>query len=315
MRAWVSAFAGITALAALAVPAEAAGDPFRELPANVRTFLAAYTAWGEGPRDVDAYLDLFVSDGSARLWDSGLQRPIDTPEGIRAQIEGVNRLVPDYRFVPEEATASPDGKVAFVEARNTGTVNGKAVSFRTTHRLVFGDREPARVQDGRRSWDQVELFEPVADAQHPLPGLFDGITSSPGDPRPGVGLPTAVRQQLWEREKSEALVAGHPGTASLSGPGLAAPITGRASLTAYLDRFFGKVGELRLQPGVTVRSGDTTYQEWLGTATAHGGGDARPIPFAMVERTGSQRWSLRFDTLDLVASRETVAVLRERIFG
>ncbi|AXB43264.1 nuclear transport factor 2 family protein [Amycolatopsis albispora] len=312
MRAWVSAFAATTALAALAAPAEAG---FTELPANVRTFMAAYTAWGDNPRDVDAYLNLFVSDGSARLWDSGLQQPIDTPAGIRAQIEGVNRLVPDYRFVPEEVTASPDGKVAFVEARNTGTVNGQAVSFRTTHRLIFGEREPARVQDGRRSWDQVELFEPVADAQHPLPGLFEGITSSPGDPRPGVELPTAVRQLLWQREKSEALVAGHSGTASLSGPGLTAPITGRTSLTAYLDRFFGKVNDLRLEPGVTVRSGATTYQEWLGTATAHGGGDARPIPFAMVERTGPQRWSLQFDTLDLVASRETVKVLRARIFG
>ncbi|MBN6041440.1 nuclear transport factor 2 family protein [Amycolatopsis sp. 195334CR] len=314
MRAWVSAFAATAALAVLATPA-GASSRFEELPENVRTFMTAYTAWGDNPRDVDAYLDLFVSDGSARLWDSGLAKPIDTTAGIRAQIEGVNRLVPDYRFVPERATASPDGKVAFVEATNTGTINGKPVAFTTMHRLVFGDPETTRVQDGRRSWDQVNLFAPVADAQHPLPNLFEGITSTPVDSLPGIDLPVYLREKLWRHEKSDALVAGHPGTASLSGPGLATPLTGRKAVTAYLDRFFGTVSDLRLEPGTTVRSGGTTYQEWLGTTTAHGGGDARPVPFSLVERIEPQRWSLYFDTLDLVASRETVAVLRQRIFG
>lgn len=293
-----------------------------EVPSNVRQFMDAYRDWGRNAQDVGAYLNLFVQDGTARLWDSGLETPRDWA-GIKSQIEGVLRLVPDYVFVPETVTSSPDGRVVFIEALNTGTIKEKPVSFKTMHRLVLGDpaagKDPARVQDGRRFWDQVNMFRPVEDPADPLRNLFEGIASSPTDPAPAVPLPPRVRQEAWNREAAGILVAGVNGTATLQGPGLTTPISGRRAMTDYLNRLFGAVRDTRLEPRATVSAGGTEYREWVGTAVALGGDDPRTISFSLVERTvqtaTGTAWSLHFDTLDLIASVQTVKELRARIFG
>ncbi|MEU9690602.1 hypothetical protein [Amycolatopsis japonica] len=243
---------------------------------------------------------LSVQDGTARLWDSGLETPRDWA-GIRSQIEGVLKPAPDYVFVPETVTSNPDGRVVFIEALNTGTVKGKPVSFKTMHWLVLGD--PAAGKD----------------PANPLRNLFEGITASATDPAPAIPLPPRIRQLAWNREAAGILVAGVDGTATLLGPGLTEPISGRRAMTAYLDRLFGAVRDVALEPRATVSADGTEYREWVGTAVALGGADPRPISFSLVERTvktaTGTAWSLHFDTLDLVASVQTVKELRARIFG
>ncbi|WP_394362513.1 nuclear transport factor 2 family protein [Amycolatopsis sp. SB7-3] len=312
--------AAVLSFVVLAPPANA--ESLAGQPANVERFMDAYRAWGRNARNVDAYMNLFVQDGTARLWDSGLETPRDWA-GIRSQIEGVLKLAPDYVFVPETVTSDPDGRVVFIEALNTGTVKGKPVSFKTMHRLVLGDpaagKDPSRVQDGRRFWDQVTMFRPVEDPANPLRNLFEGITASATDPAPAIPLSPRIRQLAWNREAAGILVAGVDGTATLLGPGLTEPISGRRAMTAYLDRLFGAVRDVALEPRATVSADGTEYREWVGTAVALGGSDPRPISFSLVERTvktaTGTAWSLHFDTLDLIASVQTVKELRARIFG
>ncbi|ONI86911.1 hypothetical protein ALI144C_09640 [Actinosynnema sp. ALI-1.44] len=279
-------------LMSVAVPA---GSAYASaLPANVREFMHSYRQWGAAPT-VEAYMNLFTPD--ATLMDSGLAAPIDGPK-IRAQIVGVLEVVPDYRFDPFTATASPDGKVVFVQARNTGTVQGKPVSFTTMHRLVL---EGAQVRQGRRFWDQTELFRPVAPD---LPNLFAGLgeSASTAEEKP--------RQRAWNSERPAALIVG----TGLTGPGLSTPLSSRAAKAAYLRRLFGAV-DLDLRAGHAVRQNGIAYLEWIGTASV-AGDHPRTVQFGIVERLNRDgEWTLAFDTLDVVASPERIAQLRALIFG
>lgn len=291
-RTRVLAALAATMLMSVAVPAGSASAS--ALPGNVREFMDSYRQWGAAPT-VEAYMDLFTPD--ATLMDSGLAAPIDGPK-IRAQIVGVLKVVPDYRFDPFTATASPDGKVVFVQARNTGTVRGTAVSFTTTHRLVL---EGAKVQQGRRFWDQTELFRPVAPD---LPSLFAGLGRSTAAAGKGP------RQWAWNSERPGALIVG----ATLAGPGMATPVSSHATKVAYLRRLFGAV-DLDLRAGHAVRQNGIVYLEWIGTASV-AGAHPRTVQFGIVERMDRDgEWTLAFDTLDMVASPERIAELRALIFG
>ncbi|MFC0112945.1 nuclear transport factor 2 family protein [Kibdelosporangium aridum] len=285
-------FLAVAVMASVLVPAgSAAGGA---LPGNVREFMRAYEKWGAAPT-VEAYMDLFTSD--ATLMDSGLAAPIERPR-IRAQIEAVLKVIPDFRFDPFTVTASRDGKIAFIEARNTGTVRGKTVSFTTTHRLVL---DGSKVRQGRRFWDQTELFRPVAPE---LPNLFAGL-----EPADITEKRTGLREWAWNAEQPAALVAG----TSLRGPGLTTPLSIRGAI-AYLERLFGAV-DFDLRAGHEVQQDGTSYLEWAGTAEI-GGEYPRTVSFGIVERLKRNgEWTLSFDTLDMVASPARIAELRGLIFG
>ncbi|WP_051793831.1 nuclear transport factor 2 family protein [Kibdelosporangium aridum] len=286
-----SVFLAVAVMASVLVPA---GSATAALPGNVREFMRAYEKWGAAPT-AEADMDLFTPD--ATLMDSGLAAPIERPR-IQAQIEAVLKVIPDFRFDPFTVTASADGKVAFVEARNTGTVRGKAVSFTTMHRLVL--RGP-KVQQGRRFWDQTELFRPVAPD---LPNLFAGLEFGETQEKR-----TGLREWAWNTEQSAVLVAG----TSLRGPGLTTPLSRRGAM-AYLERLFGAV-HLAVTAGHEVRQDGTTYLEWVGTAEI-GGEYPRTVSFGIVERLKRNgEWTLSFDTLDMVASPAEIAELRALIFG
>ncbi|MFI1013604.1 nuclear transport factor 2 family protein [Streptomyces sp. NPDC020965] len=301
-------------------PRAGAPAPVREaLPPSAAAFMAAYRAWGAAPT-VCAYMDLFTPDGT--LMDTGLAAPIGH-EAIRKQIERVLTVVPDYRFDPFSATASPDGRVVFVKARNTGTVtvDGRAtkVDYLTTHRLVLrGDR----VERGHRFWDQTELFRPLDPGLRDLFAGIGGTATAAEEPasgtasRPGDGI--RERQRAWNDRDTDALVATVGERVRLTGPGLTAPLKGRTAARAYLDRFFGELHGAELAPGHTVRRGPTTYREWSGTAVV--GPERRRVTYGIVERltrdrSGVTDWDLSFDTLDLVATEQQISTLRARLFG
>ncbi|GGZ44933.1 hypothetical protein GCM10010387_44170 [Streptomyces inusitatus] len=305
------------------------------LPPNVVAFIKKYCAWGEKTSVVKNYMDLFTSDGT--LMDTGLPQPIGRTV-IKEQIEGVLKVMPDYVFEPVSVTSSPDGGVIFVKARNTGTVKqlqGPAVSvdYYTMHRLVLRGDE---VEQGRRFWDQTELFRPL---DQTLPNLFAGLGSGGAAGRAAggaavgkrsTGLPGTAewkerRKQAWNSGDVSALVPDVRNL-RLNGPGLKGPITGAAGAEEYLGRFFGAMrGQLKLEPGNTVRKGRTVHQEWVGHATVgpddENGNPTTPreVTYGIVERfthdgRGGTEWELSFETLDLVATQSRIAKLRERIF-
>ncbi|ANW22542.1 nuclear transport factor 2 family protein [Streptomyces clavuligerus] len=301
-------------VAAACAPAPAVAPAARPLPANVAAFMEAYCAWGARP-EVGTYMALFTGTGT--LMDSGLPAPIGK-DAIRAQMESLLLHIPDYRFRPRTVHASPDGRVAFVTALNTGTVKvakdpegepvGREFSYITTHRLVL---DGARVREGRRFWDQTQLFRPLA--PH-LPDLFAEIPAVPP-----AGPRTHDRLTAWNTRDSAALVAGVTGFTRLTGPGLTAPRTGRAQARAYLERFFSGAHGLSLRPGRTVTDGRVTYREWVGGARVGPPGHERRMTYGISERfthadRGGVTWELSFDTLDMVATPAEIAELRKILF-
>ncbi|MEU5974481.1 nuclear transport factor 2 family protein [Streptomyces sp. NPDC047315] len=295
--------------------APAAGSDRAPLPPNAAAFMAAYRAWGERPT-VEAYMQLFTANGT--LMDTGLSAPIGAA-AICAQMKSLLKEVPDYTFEPLPGTvSSKDGRVLYVKARNTGTVTvpdetgepGKEkeipFDYITTHRLVL---DGSRVEQGRRFWDQTELFRAMSPS---LPKLFANLTPvAPAPPR------TDDRLTAWNTRDSAALVAGVGNLAKLTGPGLDTPLVDRQSARAYLERFFTRAHALNLTPGHTVRQGNVTYREWVGRAVV--GPENRDITYGITERftrtaAGAVEWDLAFETLDLVATQCEIAELRAILF-
>ncbi|MEO3976363.1 nuclear transport factor 2 family protein [Streptomyces sp. CAU 1734] len=283
---------------------------------KVRAFLRAYCAWGEAPADIPKYMALFTPTGT--LMDTGLAEPIGR-EIIEAQITNVVKRVEKYRFEPLSVSASPDGRVAFVKARNTGIVDPVgpglpvAVDYVTMHRLELSG---AQVQQGRRFWDQTDLFRPL---DPKLPDLFAGpdrnTSAGPGPARPEQSV--RERKRAWNTQDIDALVDGVNRLTELTGPGAAKGLKGPEAARAYLGKLFGKVRDLELEPGNTVREGRTTHREWVGHAIVRS--DGREVSFGIVERftrdgRGRTGWDLSFDTLDLVATPKQIEDLRGLIF-
>ncbi|MFI1828851.1 nuclear transport factor 2 family protein [Streptomyces sp. NPDC020412] len=299
--------------ASYSTPAPAARAERVPLPPDAAAFMADYQAWGNQPT-VEAYMQLFTPDGT--LMDTGLAAPIGTA-AICAQMKSLLKEVPDYKFEPLPGTvSSKDGRVVYVKARNTGTVAVRNQSggtetrtpfnYITTHRLVLDGNNVAQ---GRRFWDQTELFRTMAPT---LPKLFAGLTPvPPAQPR------TDDRLTAWNTRDSAALVAGVDELAKLTGPGLDAPLVNRQDARAYLERFFTQAHALNLTPGHTVRRGNVTYREWVGRAVV--GPENRDITYGITERftrdaAGAVEWDLAFETLDLVATECEIRELRALLF-
>ncbi|MFE0423640.1 nuclear transport factor 2 family protein [Streptomyces sp. NPDC058953] len=282
------------------------------LPANAHAFMKAYCEWGAAPR-VDTYMKLFTPTGT--LMDSGLPAPIDTT-AIALQMESLLGAV-NYTFQPVSAVSSPDGKVVFVKARNSGSIKekpdgtpGEKFDYITTHRLVL---DGSRVEQGRRFWDQTELFRSL---NSQLPNLFTSIA-------PVAWTPPRTENRLtaWNTRDASALVNEVDDVVALTGPGLGdRALTRKADMRAYLTKLFTRVHELRLEPGKTVRQGPVTYREWVGHAKlSKEGGPVREITYGITERftrnaQGNVEWNLAFETLDTVATECEITNLRRLLF-
>lgn len=165
-------------------------------------FLERFRRFG-ARASAETYLALF--DPEATLFDSGMPRPLTVPE-IPEHIEGILRLVPDFRMTPERwRFAAP---TIFVEASNTATLAGAPIAWRSIYCI---DLRGDRVLRGRRYYDRRPLFarlspelaarplfEPdpppigatppdtpisFAALQRAVPGLEAKLVSSAGDER------------------------------------------------------------------------------------------------------------------------------------
>ena len=116
---------------------------------DVDRFLTRFRVFGAAP-SIASYLALFHPD--ATLFDSGMPRPIRVPE-IPEHIEGVLRLVPDFRMTPERWRAH--GATLFVEAHNQATLAGAPLRWDSVYCM---DLEGDRVRRGRRYYDRRPLF-------------------------------------------------------------------------------------------------------------------------------------------------------------
>ncbi len=130
------------------------------MDADADRFLERFRAFGAQP-SVANYLALF--DPDATLFDSGMERPITVPE-IPEHIEGILKLVPDFRMTPERWRLR-DGTI-FVEAHNQASLRDRLVEWPSVYCISLrGDR----VIRGRRYYDRRPLVSLV----------FAGIPSEP----------------------------------------------------------------------------------------------------------------------------------------
>ncbi len=137
---------------------------------EVDRFVARFAQFGASP-SVERYLALFHPD--ATLFDSGMERPLVVAE-IPAHIEGILRLVPDFRMAPQRFRFR--APTLFVEAHNRATLAGSAIEWPSVYCM---DLKGDHVLRGRRYYDRRPLFARLSAEVAERP-RFEADPPSPG---------------------------------------------------------------------------------------------------------------------------------------
>jgi hypothetical protein len=121
-----------------------------------------FKAFGRDPSP-DSYAAIFHPEGEVA--DAGMATPTPATQ-VREAIAHVLRLMPDLRI--EMKRYRTRGHVVFVEAANTGTINGTKVAWDAIYRVHLRD---GLVYRGRRFYDQTTLFRALRPELGWLPEL------------------------------------------------------------------------------------------------------------------------------------------------
>jgi ketosteroid isomerase-like protein len=121
-----------------------------------------FKAFGRAPTP-DSYAAVFHPDGEVA--DSGMAAPTPASQ-IREAIAHVLKLMPDL-FIDMKRYRSR-GDAVFVEAANSGTINGIRVAWDAVYRVRLKD---GLVHRGRRFYDQATLFRALRPDMTWLPEL------------------------------------------------------------------------------------------------------------------------------------------------
>jgi hypothetical protein len=235
---------------------------------DAAAFLERFRAFGAAP-GVATYLALFHPE--ATLFDSGMERPLGVPE-IPEHIEGIVKLVPDFRMVPERWRGR--GSTLFVEARNSGTLGCGPMQWRSVYCM---DLRGDRVLRGRRYYDRRPLFARLGAALPALPGIGAG-DDEPGD-EPLEPAPAATSAESFVESVAAGRTRRRPWPALARAlPGLSASVAqwaGDDELVFVEWEASGKVGGVLFPLGVVERfdrrggaaAGARAYLDTLALAT------------------------------------------------
>lgn len=167
--------------------------------AGLDRFLIRFQHFGAAP-SVESYLALF--DPDATLFDSGMPRPLTVPE-IPEHIEGVLKLVPDFRMTPERWRFREP--TIFVEAHNRATLAGAPIAWRSIYCI---DLRGDRVLRGRRYYDRRPLFARISPDVAKRP-VFEPGPAPVGEAEPDAPVAfAALRRVLPDLEVKLACSAG-----------------------------------------------------------------------------------------------------------
>lgn len=166
---------------------------------DVERFLARFRRFGALP-SVESYLALFHPD--ATLFDSGMPRPLTVPE-IPEHIEGILKLVPDFRMTPQRSVFR--APTIFVEAHNAATLAGAPIVWASIYCIdLSGDR----VIRGRRYYDRRPLFARLSPEIAARPA-FEPEPLPIGAPMPETPIAfAALRRRLPDLEARLVASAG-----------------------------------------------------------------------------------------------------------
>ncbi len=121
-----------------------------------------FRAFGRAPAP-DSYAAVFHPDGEVA--DSGMAVPTPASQ-VREAIAHVLKLMPDLFIDMKRYRAR--GDAVFVEAANSGTINGTKVAWDAVYRVHLKD---GLVHRGRRFYDQATLFRALRPDMPWLPEL------------------------------------------------------------------------------------------------------------------------------------------------
>lgn len=157
-------------------------------------FLERFTAFGAEP-SVARYLALFHPD--ATLFDSGMPRPLVVAE-IPEHIEGILRLVPDFRMTPERWRFREP--TIFVEAHNRATLAGAPIEWPSVYCI---DLRGDQVIRGRRYYDRRPLLARLSPGLAGPIALEERLPSDdgalPDEPPVAESLRRAIEGARFER--------------------------------------------------------------------------------------------------------------------
>lgn len=119
------------------------------MTSDASRWFALFKAFGQAPSP-DSYAAVFHPDGEVA--DAGMAVPTPAAQ-VREAIAHVLRLMPDLFIDMKRWRAR--GDAVFVEAANSGTINGTSVSWEAVYRVHL---KGGLVHRGRRFYDQATLF-------------------------------------------------------------------------------------------------------------------------------------------------------------
>lgn len=261
---------------------------------SVESFLERFAAFGNRP-GVETYLPLFHPE--ATLFDAGMERPITVPE-IPGHLEGILKLVPDFRMTPER-WRQRDGTL-FVEARNEATVGRTPARWRSVYCV---DLEADRVRRGRRYYDRRGLFALLNPALPALPG-YAPVAAEAGpvaDPIEGPEAVVRAYGAAWVAVGAGDLARVFREDGTLAGPDLPRPLA-RNELAHYRGALTGLLAGLRMELVAWAGDDALAFAEWRVEAEVGG----EPLSLGVVDRfdlAGGLVLAGRayFDTLELAA--------------
>jgi hypothetical protein len=173
-----------------------------------------FKAFGRAPTP-DSYAAVFHPDGEVA--DSGMAVPTPASQ-VRGAIAHILKLMPDL-FIDMRRYRSR-GNAVFVEAANSGTINGTRVAWDAVYRVHLKD---GLVHRGRRFYDQATLFRALRPDMPWLPELplshGDSVTTyddvMPNAPirlpfAPGVWIATPDQKRMLTPADLRKHLAGSP---------------------------------------------------------------------------------------------------------
>jgi ketosteroid isomerase-like protein len=128
-----------------------------------------FKAFGRAPSP-DSYAAVFHPDGEVA--DAGMAAPTPASQ-VRPAIAHVLKLMPDL-YIDMKRYRSR-GDAVFVEAANSGTINGTRVAWDAVYRVHLKD---GLVYRGRRFYDQATLFRALRPDMEWLPQMPQSADSS-----------------------------------------------------------------------------------------------------------------------------------------
>jgi ketosteroid isomerase-like protein len=173
------------------------------MSSDAANWFELFRAFGRAPSP-DSYAAVFHPDGEVA--DAGTA-PVPASQ-VRVAIAHILQLMPDL-FIDMKRYRARDDSV-FVDAANSGTLNGIKVAWDAVYRVHLKD---GRVHRGRRFYDQATVFRAVRPDMGRLPQLApssDCFAGTYADLVPGApfALPFAANARIESPDQQQSFASG-----------------------------------------------------------------------------------------------------------